>query len=576
MDTREKFNIKQMVDCERQEPFYPVTHASAIKVIDNEGHLRTLQDIINILLEAGDKIININFNDLLENLLEIGCSSDDAFQGDLGCEMYNNMYSNWDKVYPVSQEVQDDDSKPVSGKAVYNFINQYIQSFSPVGVVATEGTTNSDKAVKGYVVYNYLWNDFLKGVIGDSNTEFSNYPVTGKTVFDALKAFTPDGVINDDSNNNLIYHAVSGYTVWQALQGLKEEIEGDLGDDIAAASLWEVGDTTSSIRQKNDQGLQTTNSNEVAIGKYNKSTSDQTIFSIGVGTGPENNNRKNAIEIRKDLAKSVVVPFGSGTVSIQEHMGNQQPNILHLSQDLMDKLQDLIDDKWHATKSFSATELSSKFYTNNQGIKFSWSIKNSEGNDDTNVDLNICKGTSNESIYHTTSASGTYNLTNYNNYSFSASGKTTITHTLKGRSASYPEANGISIQGAVTLYAPCYLFCSAQDDIYNLNNMSSSSKTINIQSLSSFNSTITIPSGSNMYIYIALPTHLGDSISSVSNSPFKVAGDGGGYSLSLSSSYDIQNTTKSFTVCQKENISTNYKLFRSALTLNPGEWNITT
>ena len=42
MDNREKINIQQMVDCEKQEPFYPVTHAQAVKIID-EGQVKNLQ-----------------------------------------------------------------------------------------------------------------------------------------------------------------------------------------------------------------------------------------------------------------------------------------------------------------------------------------------------------------------------------------------------------------------------------------------------------------------------------------------------------------------------------------------------
>ena len=44
-------------------------------------------------------------------------------------------------------------------------------------------------------------------------------------------------------------------------------------------------------------GLVTENENEIALGKYNISSGD-TVFSFGIGTSE--NDRKNAVEIKKD------------------------------------------------------------------------------------------------------------------------------------------------------------------------------------------------------------------------------------------------------------------------------------
>lgn len=76
-------------------------------------------------------------------------------------------------------------------------------------------------------------------------------------------------------------------------------------DEIASGSPVEkIDELIEKLGYKDNDTLQTTNEHEVAFGEYNISSTDalqpsgQTIFSIGIGTS--DNDRKNALEVRKD------------------------------------------------------------------------------------------------------------------------------------------------------------------------------------------------------------------------------------------------------------------------------------
>ena len=84
-----------------------------------------------------------------------------------------------------------------------------------------------------------------------------------------------------------------------AEQALDERI-----DEIASGSSSEkLDELIEKLGYKDNETLETTNEHEVAFGEYNVSNTDtepsgQTVFSIGIGTSE--NDRKNALEVRKD------------------------------------------------------------------------------------------------------------------------------------------------------------------------------------------------------------------------------------------------------------------------------------
>ena len=69
------------------------------------------------------------------------------------------------------------------------------------------------------------------------------------------------------------------------------------GGDSTKDCLWQTGDGDSSIMSKGSDDL-TSNMLEVAIGQYNKTTKDKTLFSVGNGTSTT--DRSNAFEVQAD------------------------------------------------------------------------------------------------------------------------------------------------------------------------------------------------------------------------------------------------------------------------------------
>ncbi|WP_287385533.1 hypothetical protein [Lachnospira sp.] len=128
-----------MVDCEKQEPFYPVTHAQAIQVID-EGELKNLQDVLGVVLEFVRNFGSFDFGDKLE----LGYTSHNAFRGSDGKDLMDKM----EELYPLATEVSQGELKPVTGGAIYDFV----QGFAPSGRVE-DGDT---QAVAGDTVYDYI------------------------------------------------------------------------------------------------------------------------------------------------------------------------------------------------------------------------------------------------------------------------------------------------------------------------------------------------------------------------------------------------------------------------------------
>ena len=75
--------------------------------------------------------------------------------------------------------------------------------------------------------------------------------------------------------------------------------------------LWQTGDGDSSIMSKGSDDL-TSNMLEVAIGQYNKTTKDKTLFSVGNGTSTT--DRSNAFEVHND-GTAIAPTFQSGVVN---------------------------------------------------------------------------------------------------------------------------------------------------------------------------------------------------------------------------------------------------------------------
>ena len=83
------------------------------------------------------------------------------------------------------------------------------------------------------------------------------------------------------------------------------------GGDSKKDCLWQTGDGDSSIMSKGSDDL-TSNMLEVAIGQYNKTTKDKTLFSVGNGTSTT--DRSNAFEVHND-GSAIAPTFQSGVVN---------------------------------------------------------------------------------------------------------------------------------------------------------------------------------------------------------------------------------------------------------------------
>lgn len=563
MDTREKFNIKQMFDCERQEPFYPVTHAQAVKIIDN-GEVKNLQDIISVLLE----FVN-NFNGFSPtDLVQLGYEHYQAFFGDEGRLLQIQMAT----IYPASSSiipldisnpgngyqtkpitskafldylsnwvldiVDEGYTQPVSSEAVYNYVQSFILEFTN-GIIGPVNTLNTDKGVSGSTVYDYLYNDYFPNGTISSN---DNKPVSGKTVHDYLQGVEK---------------------VWKTVDGKEGSIKQVLPND------------------ENALGLNVLNSNEVAIGKFNISnqkgtlSSGNTVFSVGIGSS--NNSRANGIEIKNSISDTIYFPYESSYISIQHHIRNGQNDVKHLTSYQLDKLIALINEKWKASWSFSLSGNGGLYYHNNTGIKLSWDIKNSENNN--NVTLNQAtifqqQGSNNfvNLGVNITEPRSEYTISDYSAQpilmNFNSSGQSTFTFKMNIQTN---ELNDSSTK-SISLYAPVYVFCSSNDNIQSLDSLPNNCKTFGITSKSQFQvSNVTIDSNQQQYIYIALPQFIGLTQPNPTNQPFK--DDDSGFEFSLSNSYFV-TTTKSTTLRNKQ-ITTNYNIVRSDQLLTAGStWKI--
>lgn len=525
MDNREKINIQQMVDCEKQEPFYPVTHAQAVKIID-EGQVKNLQDILGIVLEFIRNFGNFDFNDILS----LGCGAGDAFDGERGCTM-------WEELYPLSTEVLQNDLKPVTGDAIYRFI----QGFQPDGVIEP----GNNKAISGDTIYNYIQN-FVGGEIAQGNSKF----VTGGDIYLYLQNFQPNGsIVSGDTR------AVSGDTVWQALSQIED-------------NFWSTDENyQGSIKQKSTgNSLQLSKNNELAIGQNNVTTNNS-VFTVGIGASQ--NNRQNAIEVTDEIDNSLKIPFNNESVSIQSHMRNEQEDLNHLTDDQLEKLRQLIADKWRASFTFNASNIGGSYYSDNNGIKLSWSIKDSNGNNVPSDRIQISNILYNNTIIaENVGPTSNTSINDYTNFNFGNSGSSNIQFTMRLAVMGEPSNSELntSKSSSVNIYAPCYIFCSSNNNLQTIPQNATVVKCIN-----KFDGTITIQ-GSNQYIYIATPQYFNINRPTSSYQPFKDSDSG--FEFSLSTDYYQSNVSKNFTLKNKS-ITTYYNIVRSDQLLDSNiQWHI--
>lgn len=546
MDTREKFNIKQMVDCENQEPFYPATHAEAVKIID-EGQIKNLQDIIGIILEFIRNFENVDLTDLLQ----LGHTSTTAFPGNEGVKLQEAVRD----LQPVD-EVMDGEMHPVTSNAVYD----YVYNLHPDGEINNGDT----RPVSGDTVYDYI-QTLLNGIIEEGNPHL----VTGGDIYNYVSSLQPNGNIEPDEDR-----AVSGGKIFEALQSLED-------------NFWETDSNyLGSLKQKpaeeQDLGLVVSNNNEVAIGKYNISNAD-TLFSVGSGV---ENNPINSIEVTSNPDDSLKVPYNGTPVSIQEHMRNGQYNILHLNKDDYDRLKILIGERWKADWSFSVSASGSEYLHRNQGIKLQWHITDSEGKPkNTQQESNNVLITTSQTYLKQNGKSEPINYTIQNpwdshilndyiinnnslEFNFSDTGKTQFSFKM------YLLTNEITPQqeksASTYLYAPSYIFSNFNPNISSIPNDATA---VQCAKLENFSASITIDPQQQQdeYIYIAVPEFIGIQSPTQDNQPFQVVGQ---FEFNLQNGL-LRDTSKTFTVCNKSGIIVNYKIVRSAERLNYGiQWNI--
>ena len=73
--------------------------------------------------------------------------------------------------------------------------------------------------------------------------------------------------------------------------------------------------------ENNEQTLQTSNTGEIALGKYNKSVDGETLLSIGIGSREE---RKNAISFKNNGEIFIITDITTGKVSSLQNALNQK------------------------------------------------------------------------------------------------------------------------------------------------------------------------------------------------------------------------------------------------------------
>jgi hypothetical protein len=114
---------------------------------------------------------------------------------------------------------------------------------------------------------------------------------------DAIDAEVDRATSADTELNNAITDEVS--RAMAAEQALDERID----EIISGSPIEGLDELIEKLGYKDNDTLERTNEHEVAFGEYNVSNTDvepsgQTIFSVGIGTSE--NDRKNALEVRKD------------------------------------------------------------------------------------------------------------------------------------------------------------------------------------------------------------------------------------------------------------------------------------
>lgn len=115
-------------------------------------------------------------------------------------------------------------------------------------------------------------------------------------------------ISNREAADSVISGAVDNLSSDLAIEAQRAKDEEDtinerIDDLISGGSINKLDELIEKLGYKDNDTLQTTNEHEVAFGEWNISNtsadaSGQTVFSVGIGTSAD--DRKNALEVRKD------------------------------------------------------------------------------------------------------------------------------------------------------------------------------------------------------------------------------------------------------------------------------------
>lgn len=214
----------------------------------------------------------------------------------------NNLKEDVDnKFYVVSKSVNDVNDK------LDNFEDEANEKFKAIDKTFEDNSYTISKSINDV-------NDRLEDFQDDTNEKFASID---KTLED--KSYTISKSINDindklddfEDDTKQKFTSIDktfedkSYVVSKALNELKDGLEDAIDESMLVRGTGEnsaiLKDSGSIAKGKNSlalgTGLVAANENEIALGKYNDSTND-TAFSFGIGNSE--NDRKNAIEIKKD------------------------------------------------------------------------------------------------------------------------------------------------------------------------------------------------------------------------------------------------------------------------------------
>lgn len=194
-------------------------------------------------------------------------------------DAFDDIEENANRIKENSIKIKNIEDNNSASNASLNEFSANVETFSS----ETENKINNlkeDVDNKSYVVSKS---------INDINDRLEDFEDDTKEKFTSI-----DKTLEDKS-----------YVVSKALNELKGDLEDAIDESMVIRGTGEnsaiLKDSDSIAKGKNSlalgTGLVAENENEIALGKYNKSSGD-TVFSFGIGTSES--DRKNAVEIKND------------------------------------------------------------------------------------------------------------------------------------------------------------------------------------------------------------------------------------------------------------------------------------